>query len=196
VVEPSVRARHLKSALEAAAALPRGRELIDALPRGLVADVERATGFDWLPVEHDVEIVRTSAAVLPPDLFDRLWRAVVVEGIEGPLLGLLMRTAVRMFGHDPAEFARWVPKGWAMVFRDVGVWTTCTVGDGSARLRLQGLPLACRDPAFPRSVAASLGAIPVLSGRSGGARVIESSVEHGAVSFEIAWGAAQEASGG
>ena len=193
--EPSVRARHLKSALAAAAALPLGQALLEALPPRLVEDVERATGFDWLPVEHDVAIVRTSAAILPPEQFERLWRAVVLEGIEGPLLGLLMRTAVRMFGHDPAEFARWVPKGWVMVFRDVGVWTTCAVSDGSARLSLQGLPPACRDPAFPRSVAASLGAIPVLSGRRGGARLIDASVELGAVSFEISWGAAQELSG-
>lgn len=193
--EPSVRARHLKSALVTAAALPRGAALREALRPGLVADVERATGFDWLPAEHDVEIVRASAAVLPPDQFERLWRGVVLDGIEGPLLGLLMRTAVRMFGHDPAEFARWVPKGWAMVFRDVGVWTTCTVTGGLAVLRLQGLPPVCRDPVFLRSVACSLGAIPVLTGRSGGARVVDASPEHCAASFEVSWGVAREASG-
>jgi hypothetical protein len=195
VVEPSVRARHLKSALGAADALPCGRMLREALPARLIAEVERATGFDWLPVEHDVTIVRASASVLPPEEFERLWRGVVLEGIEGPLLGLLMRTAVRMFGHDPAEFARWVPKGWAMIFRDVGVWTACTVTGGTAVLRVQGLPPPCRDPVFARSVACSLGAIPVLSGRSGGARVVDVSAEHGTVSFEVSWGVAQEASG-
>jgi hypothetical protein len=106
-----------------------------------------------------------------------------------------MRTAVRMFGHDPAEFARWVPKGWAMVFRDVGTWTSCTVAEGAAVLRLQGLPASCRDPVFLRSVACSLGAIPGLSGRSGGARVVEACAERGAASFEVSWGVALEASG-
>jgi hypothetical protein len=195
VAEPSVRARHLKSALATADALPGGALLRAELPARLVEDVERASGFDWLPLEHDVEIVLASEAVLSPDEFERLWRGVVLDGIEGPLLGLLMRTAVRMFGHDPAEFTRWVPKGWAMIFRDVGVWTACRVTGGTAVLRVQGLPPACRTPAFPRSVACSLGAIPVLSGRSGGARVVDASTELGAASFEVSWGVAREASG-
>jgi len=194
VLEPAVRARHLKSVIAAADALPGGRAVRDALPGRLIAEVERASGFDWLPVEHDVAMVRASAAVLAPDAFERLWRAVVIEGVEGPLLGLLMRTAVCMFGYDPAEFARWVPKAWSMVFRDVGVWTSSLVTGGSAVLRLEGLPPACRVPAFPRSVACSLGAIPVLTGRSGSARVLDASEEDGAVSFELSWGAAQEAS--
>jgi hypothetical protein len=194
VAEPAVRARHLKSVLATIDTLPSGGAAREALPRRLVEDVERATGFDWLPLDHDVELVRASAAVLPDEEFEQLWRGVVLEEIEGPLLGLLMRTAVRMFGHDPAEFARWVPKGWAMIFRDVGVWTSCHVAAGGAVLRLQGLPAACRDPLFLRSVACSLGAIPVLSGRSGGARVVDACAERGAASFEVSWGVAREAS--
>lgn len=193
--QPSVRARHLKSALAAADALPGGAAVRAALPPRLLADVERASGFDWLPVDHDVAIVRASADVLPPEGFDRLWRAVVLDGIEGPLLGLLMRTAVRVFGHDPAGFARWVPKGWAMIFRDVGVWTSCAVAADAALLRLDALPPPCRDPVFPGSVAASLGAIPLLAGRPGGARVLEAAEAGGGVLFEVRWGAAQEASG-
>jgi hypothetical protein len=195
VAQPSVRARHLKSVLAIVDALPGGAAVRAALPARLLEDVDRATGFDWLPLEHDVTLVRVSAELLPAEQFERLWRGVVVDGSEGPLLGLLMRTAVRMFGRDPAEFARWVPKCWQLVFRDVGVWTACTVGDGAATLRLQGLPAACRDPVFLRSVACSLGAIPVLSGRSGGARVVDACAERGAASFEVSWDAALEASG-
>jgi hypothetical protein len=194
VIEPSVRARHLKSALAAVDALPHGRALREALPARMVRDVEHANGFDWLPIEHDVALTLASASILPVDEFERLWRAVVLDAIEGPLLGLLMRTAVRMFGYDPTEFSRWIPKGWAMVYRDVGTWTSCHATDQGALLRLEGLPPACRDPIFTRSVACSLAAIPVLTGRTGGARVVDAS-DHGTVSFELSWDVAREASG-
>lgn len=195
MAEPSVRARHLRNALAAAGSLPGAAALRAAIPARVLAEVEAATGFDWLPVEHDVAIVRASAAVLPPEQFERLWRGVVLEGVEGPLLGLLMRTAVRMFGLDPAGFAGWIPKAWVMVFRDVGRWEVGPPSPGTVSLRLEGLPAACRDPVFARSVACSLGAVPVLAGRSGGARVVERGEDGAAVTFEVIWGAAREAAG-
>lgn len=193
--EPSVRARHLQNALAVADALPGGQALRAALPSQVVEDVERATGFDWLPLEHDLAIVRTSAEVLPAEEFERLWRGIVLEGVEGPLLGLLMRTAVRVFGDEPLGFARWVPKAWAIIFRNAGAWRIDAPEESAVSLRLAGLPPPCRDPLFARSVACSLGAVPMIAGRRGGARVVDVSDGGAAVRFELHWEAAREASG-
>lgn len=164
---PSVRARHLKSILEALEAYPDAAHLKAGLPAGLVARVEEAHGADWLPLELNVALVVALAQALGTAEFMALSRRLVLASFSGPLLSTLVRTAATLFGDDPASWARWIPHGWALVFRGCGSWQV-SVREGEAVLHLAGLPAGCAaEPVWIESVAASLSSLLDLLRRRG-----------------------------
>src|SRR5690242_13110559 len=96
--EPAVRARHLKSTLARADALPAAAEIRRATPPDVLARIERAHGQDWLPVEDDVRLVRVVHAALGPAAYGPFAQGVVLSALDGPLLGPLFRAALAAFG--------------------------------------------------------------------------------------------------
>ncbi len=185
--EPAVRARHLKALLSFAdrqpgevAARVRQRMGPEALRR--IAD---ASGIEWLPFELDLDLTRHVHAVLGPDEFVRFFRQQTLAAFEGPLLKTLVDTAVRMFGLDPMSWARWVPMGWSLLFRNCGAWTSETAVPGTVVLRLSGAPAAAAgDPVWPDSVAASLSALVDMARARGR---VEAARGPGAIVFTMTW---------
>lgn len=186
--EPLVRARHLKSTL-AAADRSEARELIRAaLPAGLATAIEAADGFDWLPAEHDVALVQAIHGVLGDVGHDAFSRRVILEAFQGPLLGALIAAAVRLFPGGLVAWAHWIPRGWALLFRECGEWTVERVGPGAVDLRLRWLPPVCvRDPVWTRSVASSLSALLDLAQLGGTLRLAGLDGEAGAATYEMRW---------
>lgn len=167
MTSPSVRARHLKSILASLEEYPDAAHLRAGLPAGLVARIEEAHGADWLPLELNVGLVVALAQALGTPEFLALSRRLVLASFSGPLLSTLVRTATTLFGDDPAAWARWIPHGWALVFRGTGTWHV-SAGDGEAVLHLTGLPAGCcAEPVWVESVAASLSAVLDLLKRRG-----------------------------
>lgn len=157
----------MKSILEALDAYPDAAHLRAQLPGPLVTAVEEAHGADWLPIEDNVELVASLAGLLGQAEFMALSRRLVLASFSGPLLSTLVRTATTLFGDDPAAWARWIPHGWALVFRGCGAWQV-TVGEREAVLHVAGLPPACASSrVWVESVAASISALLDLLGREG-----------------------------
>jgi hypothetical protein len=166
--EPLVRARHLKSVLAAMDRL-RERDAVRArLPASMPERVEAAHGSDWLPIEHDLAFARALHAVLGKRELDVFNRRMLVASFQGPLLRTLVQTAVELLGVDPGAWARWIPKGWRLVFRDCGTWTIDRIGPREVVLRLSDLPAVCaEDPVWPGSVGSSLSSILDLADARG-----------------------------
>lgn len=164
---PAVRARHLKTVLDAVRGRADGSRVLAGLPAGLAAAVEEAHGADWLPLELNVALVHALAEALGPGEFRATSRRLVRASFDGPLLSKLVRTAAALFGDDPAAWVRWVPHAWALVFRGCGAWRLA-VRPGEAVLHLAGLPPACAtDDVWLESVAASLSALLDVLDRRG-----------------------------
>ncbi len=180
-----VRARHLKSILEALEAYPDAAHLRASLPPELLARVEEAHGADWLPLELNVALVDGLAQALGTPEFMALSRRLVLASFSGPLLSTLVRTATTLFGDDPSGWVRWVPHGWSMVFRGCGTWHVSTAAN-EAVLHLAGLPPCCAaDLIWIESVAASLSALLDLLGRRGTMRLV--STTFAGASYQLTW---------
>ena len=170
--EPAVRARHLKSTLAAADRTPARAAIRDAMAAPVIDCIAASSGFDWLPVEYDVALVRAIHGALGDAGHDAFSRAVILEAFDGLLLGPIVRLALAVKGRDPDAWIRWVPKAWPLVFRNCGSWTLGAAVPGEARLTLEGLPPVCfDDPVWTHSVASSVSALLARVGVVGSTRL-------------------------
>jgi hypothetical protein len=190
VATPAVRARHLKSILEAVSAHPDAPALRAALPSEIVDAVAESKGGDWLPLELDVALVRVLHATLGPDRFAELNRKILADALQGPLLASLAQAAMTIFGDDPGSWVRWVPRAWAILLRGCGTWRVKTDPEQSrATLSLTGLPPLCaEDPVWLASVASTLSAIPPLLGRPGTVTLEQARPHLGGAIYCMRWG--------
>jgi hypothetical protein len=165
---PLVRARHLKLVLAAVDRQPSRQAIRDRMGPALAATIEEATGFDWLPVAHDVAMAGALDEVLGPAGLATFNREMMLQSFHGPLLRALAEVATRLFGLDAGAWASWIPKGWALMFQGCGRWTVVRNGEGEATLTVVGLPPECAsDAVWPRSVASSLSGILPAVGVAG-----------------------------
>src|SRR5512145_1370651 len=103
---PAVRARHMKSLLEAIELLPPGEaERVRVLvPDPLVRSVADATSIDWLPLEANLVVTRAVHGGLGDARFYRFFRDQLVEAFSGPLLRVIVEAALRVFRVDATSF--------------------------------------------------------------------------------------------
>lgn len=159
---PVVRGRHMKSLVAALEGWPGGSRPLALLPAETLKTIGAASGLDWLPVPLNLQVTQAVYDGLGGADADRFFLAHTVASFEGPILQTLSATAVRIFGLDPASFARWVPRAWTMIFRELGEWTVGAIAPGSSSvvLTLARLPPVCADhPVWLRSVSRSIGAL-------------------------------------
>jgi hypothetical protein len=187
---PLVRARHMKSILEAVEKLPpQEAERVRALVTPeIVQAVRDATSVDWLPVETNLTVTRSIHQALGEAAFYRFFRDMLRDSFSGPLLRIIVEAAFRVFRVDAASFAGWVGRGWGQVFRSCGSWVVDRVGDGEARLRIESLPDVClRDDVWLRSVAYSLDAFWLFARTSGECALLAKDPERGTATYRLAW---------
>jgi hypothetical protein len=189
MLEPVVRARHLKTTLAAADRLPEAGAIRAAFPAGAAAEVAASSGFDWLPIGHDLALVRAIHGALGPAGHDAFSRGVIRESFGGPLLRAIVAAAQRTFPGALVAWVHWIPKAWALVFRGCGAWEVELVAPRAVDLRLVALPAAVfADPVWPGSVASSLSAVLDLAGASGTVRLVGLDEGRSAARYEMRWG--------
>jgi hypothetical protein len=147
---------------------PRRPELRARIGPSLVAAIEEATGTDWLPIGHDVAMAGALDAVLGPEGLATFNREMMLQSLRGPLLRALVELATHFLGLDAGAWARWIPRGWVLMFQGFGHWTIVRRGEGEVTLTLADLPPVCAaDPVWPRSVASTLSGILPAVGATG-----------------------------
>jgi hypothetical protein len=185
--EPKVRARHLKVVLQAVDQHPRRDAIRAAIAAPVLAEIEDATGTDWLPVAHDVAMANGLHAALGADGLDAFNLETMQQATQGPLLRALVALATSVFGFDMGSWVGWAPRAWRLIFYACGTMTV-TRGAGEATVTLTGLPPVCAgDAVWPRSVASALSAmLPVT--RAVGTVVLQSvDADRGTAVYLMRW---------
>ena len=194
VPEPLVRVRHLKSVLAAVDRHPRRPELRARIGPDLLTAVEEGTGTDWLPIGHDVAMAGALDAVLGPEGLAAFNREMMRQSLRGPLLSALVELATQFLGLDAGAWARWIPRGWVLMFQGFGRWTIVrrgqaeVRGQGEVTLTLAELPPVCAtDAVWPRSVASTLSGILPAVGATGTVELDSVDPLKGTVVYTMRW---------
>ncbi|HET9598015.1 MAG TPA: hypothetical protein VFP65_20675 [Anaeromyxobacteraceae bacterium] len=187
---PAVRARHMKTVLAAVDALapeqaPAVRERFGA---AALRAVEDASAVEWLDLGLNLSLTRAIEEVLGRAGCHRLFRSQLDEALQTPVFRAIVDGAIALFGLDPSSWARFIPSGWGLVFREVGRWSVEHNAPGELQLALADLPPATVvDDVWPASVAASLGALVGLARAEGGVQLAAMDRGRRLARYTLAW---------
>jgi hypothetical protein len=167
---PAIRVRQLRSILAHVGKLPESAcsaILADLGPEAL-AQIEGAASSDWLAFAVDLDLTHAIGRTLDPAGQHRFFREHQLAAFHGPLFRALVDSASAIFGLDPGSWARWIPRGWGIVFRECGQWVVDRAERGAVDLALIAPPPGCLDDeVWLRSLASSFSAFLVLTRREG-----------------------------
>ncbi len=167
---PLTRARHLRSLVEKVRELPAGPRaaVLDAIGAAALDEVEGSASSDWLPFELDLALTHAVAGVLGPEGTHQFFQQHQLASFQGPLFKALVDSATTIFGLDPGSWARWIPRGWGIVFRECGQWVVDRSEKGAVDLALVAPPPgSLEDELWLRSVASSFSAFLVVARSEG-----------------------------
>jgi hypothetical protein len=188
--EPVIRARHLRSILEHVARLPepsRGA-VLGAIGPGPIAAVEESASSDWLPFALDLELTHAIGRVLGPERQHRFFQQQQLESFRSPLFRVLVDSATTLFGLDPGSWARWIPRGWGVLFRGCGEWIVDRAERGVVHAALISPPAGClEDDVWLHSVASSFSAFLVLARTEGEFALVRVDRTREAALYRMRW---------
>jgi len=167
---PLTRARHLRSIMDHVARLPEPQRsaVRDAFGPASIELIESSASSDWLPFAVDLDLTHAIGRVLGPAGQHRFFQEHQLASFQGPLFRALVDSATAIFGLDPGSWARWIPRGWGIVFRDCGQWVVDRAGRGAVDLALLAPPPGCLDDdLWLQSLASSFSAFNLLARTEG-----------------------------
>jgi len=130
--------------------------------------IESSASSDWLPFALDLDLTHAVFRALGVAGAHRFFQEHQLASFQGPLFKALVDSATALFGLDPGSWARWIPRGWGIVFRQCGEWTIDRSDRGAVDLSLVAPPPGCLDDeVWLRSVASSFSAFLVVARREG-----------------------------
>lgn len=187
---PVARARHLRSILEHVSKLPEPsrRAVLEAIGPGPVAAIEAAASSDWLPFALDLDLTHAIARVLGPAGQHRFFQQHQLASFQSPLFRALVDSATALFGLDPGSWARWIPRGWGIVFRECGHWVVDRVEKGAVDVALVAPPPGCLDDdVWLRSLAGSFSAFLLVARKEGEFALVRVDHAREAALYRMRW---------
>jgi len=161
-VEPLVKARHMQSLFAKIERLPQvaKRAIQERTGDLAIRQVSEAATSDWLPLSLNLTVTRELHEVLGTEGAHRFFHDHQLEAFGSATFRMLVEGATTLFGLDPGSWARWVPRGWGLVFKNCGEWSVELLAPGSVDLALVRPPACClADAVWLHSLAWSLSAI-------------------------------------
>jgi len=187
---PQVSSRHMQTFLEVVDRLEAAdcAAIRAAIPGAMLQAIHDHTSASWLPIEVNLEVTRIVAERLGPERAHNFFCDLLLAGFETPLLGSFAKGALRLAGTNPGFALKWVPKGFSLVFRNTGEWSTSDITATTGRLAVDGLPtIMASERLWLDSVASSLQALFKLTNKGGEIRVAEVDVSGGRATFRANW---------
>jgi hypothetical protein len=154
----SVRARHMKTFLEAIDALkPADAESVRSLARPeTLEEIETCLPSAWLPIEMDVELTEHVSNVLGAARADQFYQKLTLGDYETSVFKSFIDMTVRMIGLSPTTYVKMVPHGFGLMYRDYGSLRALEREENRARLLFSAIPaVCCRNPLWLESVRSS-----------------------------------------
>jgi hypothetical protein len=95
------------------------RHLKEAVPPGVLAQLETSVRTDWIPVEIDSQYVDAVLRHLGPQATKALYQAFLVQSlVRSPLMSSLFHGVRRVFGVSVGAFLRVLPSGFGQSYKD------------------------------------------------------------------------------
>lgn len=184
--DPAVRAAHLKEDLEALEKVgPAFAARVRARVRPETLDAIRAASrVDFLPVALNVEVVRAVHAEGGPE-GTRRWTRASMTLATGAYLKPFLNLVSALFAPSPAALYKYVPRAWALVYRNCGRIEVEDVGPGVTRIVCAEFPPELRSPEFAASMGGTLESIFDLCAYDG--RVQVDPTADGSVRYVATW---------
>ncbi len=171
-----------------------GAKIRATLDDGTLTSIECAGPLAWLPIDVHLELCHRVVETLGPERFQLFIRDLMRRAYEESSLHRLFHTALGILGFDPGSLARFVPRGYDLLFRRCGHWRVERIGeafDGTeavSTLMLEQLPKCCvEDRVWVDSVACSLNALLVLAEAEGSVDVDAINEDAGYVRYRLSW---------
>lgn len=150
-----------------------------------VALIEGAPSSSWFPIELDVEVAEIIGKTCGIDGLRRWARRGLERGFGAPCLKGIVRGAVGMFGLEPANVLRFVPRGIENIYRNCGSWEAVSTDEGFVDLRWDDAPsVVARSAMCTESFAGALEAVLDALDRTGTVTLGE---DGDTLVFEMRW---------
>jgi len=125
-----------------------------------IRQIAEAATSDWLPLSLNLRLTQQLHEALGPEGTRRFFHDHQLEAFGSATFRFLVDAATTLFGLDPGSWARWVPRGWGLVFRHCGEWVVERSAPGLVDFALVSPPDCCLgDEIWLQSLAWSLSAI-------------------------------------
>jgi hypothetical protein len=111
-----------------AGAQARVLERIPQASRDVLLNTARSS---WVSIEHDHFAVDAIVELFGAARAIQYWRSATNNLIERPLLKSFVSGMINVFGSDPGRVIGILPKGWPLVYRDLGE-LSCARDEGQA----------------------------------------------------------------
>ncbi|MEB2311202.1 MAG: hypothetical protein OZ928_05100 [Polyangiaceae bacterium] len=134
--------------------VPRSSELVAALDRDMLREIDEAARLEWVPAAPVARSADTLRALVGPAAWRALHVQVAAELAERPLFRALIHGARLVFGATPATFSRIFPRALSQAHRNYGRITGEVSGARSFTIRIEDTP----------SQGLSLGLLDVFAG--------------------------------
>ena len=140
------------------------------------------------PSALDLDVTHALERALGPEGKHRFFREHQLASFQSPLFRALVDSATAIFGLDPGSWARWIPRGWGIVFRDCGQWVVDRTDPGEVDLALLAPPPGCLDDEiWLRSLASSFSAFLVVAKTEGEFAFVRVDRARAAALYTLRW---------
>lgn len=146
----------------------RVREVMD--PDALQA-IEKASRISWVPLAYHIALTECTFREGNRSQASEICRLTVLESFSQPFLKPLFHGALTVLGPSLDQFARWTPKAWSSLFREVGELSWLPDNAGSGCLQLDNThPLIMESPEYIEGLASAFSAFFEVTKSSGSIR--------------------------
>lgn len=109
----------------------------------------------WMPIETHLDLIERAYTVLTRETFAAALHDVGTDLLDSALLRMFVQAAVGVSGMRPTALARWTPKGWSLVFREMGTLSVEPRGERAVAVVFDDMPaIVMRSPVWAEAMRA------------------------------------------
>lgn len=166
---------------------PARSDIRSRISSDVLEQVANSVSVAWLPVECDVDITRAVVEVLGVSGNRRWSRDALLRSANGPLLKPILDGASALFGLTPHALYKVAPRGFGMIYRDLGEVRYEALGEQHARIVHEGIPESLlAAPWYLEGIAGAFEAGYVFLGLEGDVQLSLDAAEHTA-HYDVRW---------
>lgn len=168
--------------------------VLERLGTDFISRADKVSSTEWVPLGVDVALSQALFDVHGDAGSHRMSRDSILLSLEGPLLGPLARTALKMYGRDPTRILGLVPRGHNLVYRDAGFATVRSRSDAQETvIKFVDVPPMFFSPGYIAGIEGGIDAVFRFTNIPGTVRIGEVSPKRQKFELNAQWSLASDA---